>query len=306
MITRVPGIRVGHWTDRVGLTGCTVILCPAGTVGSGEVRGGAPGTRETDAIRPGTLVNEVHAVVLAGGSAFGLAAASGVDRWLEERGVGFDVGVAKVPIVPAAVLFDLAVGDPAARPGPEHGRAACEAATDGEVAEGTVGAGTGATAAKLPDPHQAVKGGVGSDDREEGTVIVGALAAVNSLGSIVEDDGTPIASNRSPEGTEADPSVWPGRSTTLVVVATNARLSKERAHLLAVAAHEGIERAVRPAHTLWDGDTAFVLATGEVDADQRTLESMAADAVAGAIRRGVRMAEGVPGFPSVRDLAGPA
>ena len=302
MITSVAGIRVGHWTDRVGLTGCTVVLCPPGTVGSCEVRGGAPGTRETDALRPGTLVDQVHAVLLTGGSAFGLAAADGIERYCEERGIGFDAGVAKVPIVPAAVLFDLAVGDASARPGAEAGYQACEAATAGDVEEGTVGAGTGATVAKLPDPDFALKGGVGTAATSgEGGVVVGAIAAVNSLGEIVDEEGMAIAANRSPEP-EGEPRIWPGTNTTLAVVATNARMSKERAHLLAVAAHEGIERAVRPAHTIWDGDTTFALATGEVAADQRAVEAMASTAVAEAIRRAVLAATGVPDFPAVSEL----
>ncbi|MDP9341209.1 MAG: P1 family peptidase [Actinomycetota bacterium] len=302
MITEVEGIRVGHWTDLEGLTGCTVVLCPPETVGSCEVRGGAPGTRETDALRPGTMVNEVHAVVLTGGSAFGLAAADGVARWLEERGVGYDTRVARVPIVAAAVLFDLAVGDAAARPGPEQGYAACEAAAD-RVDEGTVGAGTGATVAKLPHPDQAMKGGVGSAAVREGDLVVGAIAAANSLGFVVDDDGEPIAANRSGLPATAPPEIWgPGTATTLVVVATNAALTKERAHLLSLAAHEGLADAVRPSHTMWDGDTAFALATGRVEAGQRAVEALARRAVAESIRRAVRTATGVPGFPSVSEL----
>ncbi len=315
MITRVPGIRVGHWTDAVGLTGCTVLLCPPGTVGSGEVRGGAPGTRETDLLRPGTLVQEVNAVLLTGGSAFGLAAADGVMRFLEERGVGFDVGVARVPIVPAAVLFDLSCGSADARPGPEEGYAACQAATDGDVAEGNVGAGTGATVAKLHGPQGAVKGGLGTASLEENGVVVGAVAAVNALGEILDEDETVLAAARVPEGA-APPDLgmggaWPAEAepppvgnTTLVVVATNASLSKERANLLARAAHEGISRAIRPSHTMWDGDTAFALATGAVEADQRALEAMAERAVAASIRRAVLQAVSVEGFPAVRDLGG--
>jgi L-aminopeptidase/D-esterase-like protein len=296
VITRVPGIRVGHWTDPEGLTGCTVVLCPPGTVGSCDLKGGAPGTRETDAIRPGTLVPEVHAVVLSGGSAFGLAAADGVARWLEERGVGFDVGVARVPIVPAAVVFDLAVGDPNARPDAASGAAACEAATDGDVVEGSVGAGTGATVAKHPDPAAGWKGGVGTAAVEEGGAIVAALAVVNARGDVTEDDGTPIAANRNPE---AEAVTWPGANTTLAVVATNAVLSKERAQLLAQAGSEGISLAVRPSHTMWDGDAVFSLGTGAVETPQPTLERMAMRAVAEAIRRGVRRAEPLGGFASV-------
>jgi L-aminopeptidase/D-esterase-like protein len=296
VITRVSGIRVGHATDQEGVTGCTVVLCPPGTAGSVDVTGGAPGTRETDAIRPGTLAPEVHAVVLTGGSAFGLAAADGVQRWLEERGVGFDAGVARVPIVPAAVLFDLGIGDPAARPDASAGMAACEAASDGAVAEGSVGAGAGATVAKSPDPSAGWKGGVGTVSLEHGGVVVGAIAAVNSLGAITEDDGTPIAANRNPE---AEPRAWPGGSTTLVVVATNAVLSKERAQLLAQAGSEGVSLAVRPSHTMWDGDVVFALGTGVIEAPQPTLEEMATRAVAEAIRRGVRLAQPLGGVPVV-------
>lgn len=298
MITSVDGIRVGHWTDRQGLTGCTVVLCPPGTVGSCDVKGGAPGTRETDAIRPGTSVPEVHAILLTGGSAFGLAAADGVMRWLEGQGIGFDVGVARVPIVPAAVLFDLAIGDALARPGPDAGIAACEAASDGEVAEGSVGAGTGATVAKHPDPAAGWKGGLGTAAVEEGDTVVAALAVVNAMGAITEDDGTPIAANRNPEG---EPRVWPGANTTIAVVATNAVLSKERAQLLAQAGSEGLSLAVRPSHTMWDGDAVFSLGTGAVETPQPTLERMAMRAVAEAIRRGVRLAEPLGGVPAVSE-----
>jgi L-aminopeptidase/D-esterase-like protein len=297
VITRVPGITVGNWTDSVGLTGCTVVLCPPGTVGSGEMRGGAPGTRETDLLRPGTLVPEVHAVLLTGGSAFGLAAADGVMRYLEERGAGFDAGVARVPIVPAAVLFDLGLGDPSARPGPDQGYSACLAAGE-DAPEGNVGAGTGATVAKLRGPEGAVKGGLGTAIQGDGELVVGALAAVNAWGEVIEENGEVLAGSRI-EGPESDESRGPfGTSTTLVVVATSARLSKERAHLLALAAHEGIAAAVRPAHTRWDGDAAFTLATGQVEADQRTVEGLAESVVAGAIRRAVRLAQSVPGCPA--------
>jgi L-aminopeptidase/D-esterase-like protein len=305
MITNVPGIRVGHWTDPVGLTGCTVVLCPPGTVGSGEVRGGAPGTRETDLLRPGMTVNEVHAVLLTGGSAFGLAAADGVMWFLEEQGVGFDAGVARVPIVPAAVLFDLGVGDPGARPGPEAGYEACVAAGQ-DVEEGNVGAGTGATVANLHGHHRAVKGGMGTASTNDGDLVVGALAAVNAWGEVVDEHGAFLAAARPDP--EADQQVsgpaaegGAGQNTTLVVVATNARLSKERAHLLSLAGHDGIDSAVRPAHTVWDGDTVFALATGEVDTDQRSLEAAAAGVVAEAIRRGVLLAQSVAGFPTGRE-----
>lgn len=293
MITRVPGIRVGHWTDPVGLTGCTVVLAPAATVGGVSVMGGAPGTRETDALRPGTLVDEVHAVLLTGGSAFGLAAADGVMRGLEARGIGFDVGVSRVPIVPAAVLFDLGIGDAKARPDAAAGLAALESAAEGPVAEGSVGAGTGATCAKSPDPAGWVKGGVGSSSESEGGLIVGALAVVNSLGEVFGEDGEPLAANRGTGGPLGDP--FARGNTTLVVVATNARLSKDRANLLGLAAQSGVATAVRPAHTRYDGDTAFALATGAVDARQAVVEALVERVVADAIRRGVRAASGERG-----------
>jgi L-aminopeptidase/D-esterase-like protein len=286
VITDIEGIQVGHWTDPTARTGCTVVLCPAGTVGSGEVRGGAPGTRETDLLRPGMLVQEVNAVLLTGGSAFGLAAAAGVVRWLEERGVGFDAGVARVPIVPAAVLFDLGVGDGSVRPGPDDGYAACQAAGD-HTEEGQVGAGTGATVAKLQGPDRAVSGGIGSASASRDGITVGVLAAVNAYGEIVDDQGAVLA-GPLPGEEEGEPQLpWPGTSTTLAVVATDARLTRERAHLLAIAAHDGIARAVRPAHTMWDGDTVFTLATGMGDAPQPVVEAMAEEALAGAIRRAV-------------------
>jgi L-aminopeptidase/D-esterase-like protein len=296
MITRVDGIQVGHASDRVGLTGCTVILCPPGTVGSVDVKGGAPGTRETDAIRPGTLVPDVHAVLLTGGSSFGLAAATGVVRWLEERGVGFDAGPARVPIVPAAVVFDLGVGDAAARPGEADGYAACEAAATGDVAEGSVGAGTGATFAKRPDPAAGWKGGLGSASVEEDGVVVGALAVVNALGTVLDEDGNPIAENRNPE---AEQRIWPGSNTTLVAVATNATLTKDRAWLLAQAGNEGLSLAISPAHTMWDGDTVFALATGQVEVGQPVVERLAVAAVARSIRRAVRAAEPLGGVPAI-------
>jgi L-aminopeptidase/D-esterase-like protein len=247
------------------------------------------------------LVQEAHAVLLTGGSAFGLAAADGVMAFLEDAGIGFDAGAARVPIVPAAVLFDLGVGDPAARPGPAEGRAACEAATGGDVPEGDVGAGTGATVAKVFGAEHGVKGGIGSSAGMEGDVVVGALAAVNALGEVVDDDGTVLAGSRSPNRGEGEAGS-PG-NTTLVVVATNATLSRDRAHLLAQAAHEGISAAVRPAHTIWDGDTVFTLATGEVEAEQRVVEALAVAATSDAIRRAVVAADGIPGFPQAREGA---
>jgi L-aminopeptidase/D-esterase-like protein len=233
------------------------------------------------------LVHNVDAILLTGGSAFGLAAADGVVRWLEERGRGFETGVGRVPIVPAAVLFDLGVGDPSVRPGPDQGYAACQAASE-EPAEGAVGAGTGATVAKLHGPARARPGGLGTASAAEDGLTVAALAAVNAFGEIVAEDGTVLAGAFPGEG-EDDEEVppWP-TNTTIVVVATDAALSRERAHLLAVASHDGLARAVRPAHTMWDGDTMFTLATGrsgKTDAPQSLLERVAEDVVADAIRR---------------------
>jgi L-aminopeptidase/D-esterase-like protein len=315
-IADVPGILVGNATDPEGMTGCTVVLCPPGTVGSGEVRGGAPGTRETDLLRPGMLVDEVHAVLLTGGSAFGLAAADGVMRFLEERGVGFDAGVARVPIVPAAVLFDLWVGDPAARPGPADGYTAAAAAS-AEVPQGNVGAGTGATVAKLHGPDRAVKGGLGTASARRGDLVVGVVVAVNAVGEVLDDAGEILAgalpgpddetaqpAAGSPNGHGDTPGL-PFTNTTIGVVATNARLSKERAHLLALAAHDGLDIAIRPAHTMHDGDTVFSLATGGTDAAQSEIEEMAVEVMARAIRSAVLHAAPAAGVPAARAPGGP-
>jgi L-aminopeptidase/D-esterase-like protein len=225
------------------------------------------------------LVQEVHAVLLSGGSAFGLAAADGVMRWLEQRGIGFDTGVSRVPIVPGAVVFDLAVGDPGARPDPRAGIAACRSAST-RFDEGRVGAGTGSTVGADHAP-----GGVGSASVAADGVGVGAIAVVNAFGAVVDDLGSPIAGS-IPDA--ASPPRWPGANTVLGVVATDARLDRERAHRLAVAANDGLARAVEPAHTMWDGDAVFSLATGRTEASQPSLERMAGEALARAIRRAVR------------------
>ncbi|HUV88739.1 MAG TPA: P1 family peptidase [Anaerolineae bacterium] len=329
-ITAVPGIRVGHATDPVGLTGCTVVLCEAGAVGGVDQRGGAPGTRETDLLRPMHLVQEVHAVLLAGGSAFGLAAAEGVVRYLEERGVGFDARVARVPIVPAAILFDLDVGDPQARPNAAMGYAACQAGLAGPVPEGNVGAGTGATAGKILGIGRAMKAGLGTAAVSlGGGLVVGALVAVNPLGDVVDPaTGEILAGARKFDSDEPANTldvmrelVYPhpqplslgGRgeqtfasSTVIGVVATNARLTKEEVNKVAQMAQDGVARAVRPAHTLFDGDTLFALATGDSPADVNLVGAYAAEVVAEAIVRGVRAAEGAGGVPAYRDLRGVA
>jgi L-aminopeptidase/D-esterase-like protein len=322
-ITAVPGIRVGHATDLMGLTGCTVVLCEKGAVGGVDQRGGAPGTRETDLLRPMHLVQEVHAVLLAGGSAFGLVAADGVMRYLEERGVGFDTRVAKVPIVPAAILFDLDLGDPQARPDAAMGYAACQAASNGPVAEGNVGAGTGATAGKILGPGQAMKSGLGRAAVNLGSgLVVGALVAVNPFGDVVDlQTGTILAGVRKRRlgrsATSEEPAdtlavmrslvgktalSFASSNTVIGVVATNARLTKEQTNKVAQMAQDGIARAIRPAHTLFDGDTIFALSTGSKRADVNLVGAYAAEVVAEAIARAARAAEGVVGLPAWRDL----
>jgi L-aminopeptidase/D-esterase-like protein len=310
-LTSVPGILVGHAQDLDGATGSTVVLCPPGTTGAVEQRGGAPGTRETDLLAPSRLVLHVDAIVLAGGSAFGLAAADGVMGWLEERGVGYPTGGGPVPIVPAAVLYDLEVGDPRARPGPAMGRAACEAASSAPVIEGTVGAGTGARVGALRGSACAMKGGIGSAAEEApGGLVVAALFAVNAFGDVIDADGSILAGLRAApsssrlEGTAAAlhaASVrLPGArgSTVIGVVATNGRFGREDLARIAAMAHDGIARAVSPAHTPFDGDTVFALATGAVAGDVTVAGAAAAEVAARAIRRGVLRATPLAGLPA--------
>jgi len=314
-ITSVDGITVGHHTLSGRPTGCTVVLAGSGAVGAVDIRGGAPGTRETDLLSPQNLVDEVHAVVLSGGSAFGLDAASGVMRYLSDRGVGFPTSSGPVPIVPAAILFDLGVGeDPTIRPDATCGYEAARAARAGSIEEGSVGAGAGATIGKLLGRGRAMKGGVGSAAlRSSSGLVVGAIVAVNAVGSIVDPrTGQPVAGVRTPDGrelenpfalvrravTEATP--W-RENTTIGVVATNARLTKSQALRVAQMAHDGLARAIVPAHTPSDGDALFVLATGAHtgDDDLGAIGALAAEAVSDAILRGVRLARGIPGYPGV-------
>jgi L-aminopeptidase/D-esterase-like protein len=288
-ITDVEGIRVGHWSDEAAFTGCTVVLPPSGTVASCEVRGGAPGTRGTDMLQPGTLLEEAHAIVLTGGSAFGLASASGVERYLEERGIGSEIGDVIVPSVAAAVIFDLGVGDPTRRPGSEEGYAACLAAS-AEVPEGAVGAGTGATVAKLWGPTRGVPGGVGTWAVRDGDLRVGALFVVNAVGEIVDEDGSVLAGPRLEPGERREDLIeWMrAGNTTIGVVATNAILSKPDARRLAEVANDAVAQAVRPAHTLFDGDTVFALATKQVNAAYVDVADLIEEAVVTAVRRAVR------------------
>ncbi len=315
-ITDVPGFQVGHAEDKEALTGCTVILCPEGTVGGVDQRGGAPGTRETDALRLTHLVNRVDAVLLTGGSAFGLDAASGVVRYLEEKGVGVNVGVARVPIVPAAVLFDLAIGSASVRPDAEMGYKACLNASANAPAEGNVGAGTGATVGKILGAKQATKAGIGTSSLKIGKgVVVGAIVAVNAFGDVIDpENGKIIAGARKIKkfvDTLKVMKSFVGRTvlnfasgnTVIGVVATNAKLNKEQATKVAQMAHNGLARTIRPATTMLDGDTVFALSKGDKEIDVNIVGAFAAQAYAQAILRGVRAAEKVAGLPSAADFA---
>jgi L-aminopeptidase/D-esterase-like protein len=306
-LTAVSGIRVGHWTDLEAITGCTVILCPPDTVGGVDQRGGAPGTRETDLLRPLHLVRHVHAIVLSGGSAFGLASADGVMRYLAERKVGFPVAAdTVVPIVPAAILFDLDIGS-TVWPDSDAGYAAALAATADPVEQGSVGAGTGCKVGTLHGLAQASKGGIGSATVQLGNgLIVSALCAVNPFGDIYDDAGQRISGLRDAQSASTMDLLLQMMSvhrfntgnTIIGVVATNARLDKEGANLVAQMGQDGLARAVRPAHTVYDGDTLFALATGEVDADASVVGAFAAEVVAEAIRNGVFHARGLAGVPA--------
>lgn len=278
MITDVDGVLVGHWTDRAARTGCTVVLLPPGTVASGEVRGGAPGTREWALLAPERLVSHVDAVVLSGGSAFGLAACDGVVGWLEERGRGFPTSAGVVPIVVGAVLFDLAVGDPSVRPDAAAGRAACEAATGGPVETGRVGAGTGATVGKHLGADAARPGGIGTASVTDGDLVVAALFAVNAFGDL-RDRTAPGAIRVDTSGAF--------EQTTIGVVVTNARLDKTQCLLVAQGGHDGFARALEPVHSLVDGDAVVAAATGAVDAPVELVRALTARVVESAIRSAV-------------------
>lgn len=291
MITDVHGIRAGHWTDHRALTGCTVILLPDATVASGEVRGGAPGTREWALLSPQAGVAQVDAVVLAGGSAFGLAACDGVVRYCEENGMGVATGAGPVPIVVGAVIYDLGVGQASVRPGPNQGYAAAAVAGSGTVALGQVGAGVGATVNKWMGPGEARPGGIGSATETHGDLVVSALVVVNAVGDLVERSRTRSAGR----GEQGRPRVWPegavptwgagGRTnTTIGLVATNARLDKDACLALAQSGHDGMARALEPVHTALDGDALVAAATGEVQAQVEQVRLLGARAVEGAIR----------------------
>ncbi|MFO7773255.1 MAG: P1 family peptidase [Dehalococcoidia bacterium] len=312
-VTDVPGIKVGHYTDREAATGCTVILCEQGAVAGVDVSGSSPGTRETDVLRAGNLVEKVQGILLSGGSAFGLDAAAGVMRYLEERGFGHETSAGKVPIVPAAIIFDLNVGDSKVRPGADEGYQACLAANDTEVAEGCVGAGTGATVGKILGVKRAVKSGLGTASQKiAGDVVVGALIVVNAVGDVIKlGTGEILAGPRKPDGSgflstssllkTGGREVVPPFNTVIGVVATNARLSKAVLGRLARVAQAGIARAIDPCHTMYDGDTLFALSSGEKEADISALGTMAAEVVAEAIVRAIQKAETLAGVPAAKE-----
>jgi L-aminopeptidase/D-esterase-like protein len=319
-LTDVSGIKVGHFTMTERPTGCTVILAEAGAVAGVDVRGSAPGTIETDLLNPINLVQQVHAVFLSGGSAFGLDVATGVRKYLYERKIGFETRVAKVPIVPGAIIFDLGVGGrPEVWPNADCGYRAAMAARTGAVEEGNVGAGAGATVGKMTGAGGPMRGGLGTSSISAPSgadaLVVTALVVVNAVGDVIDPrSGTLVAGVRTPDGKGlADarmlvrrgsaPPPKPGQNTTIGVVATNARLTKVQATKVAQMAQDGLARAIYPSHTMADGDTIFALATGEIDnSDVTRIGALASDAVVEAIVRGVRAATSVPGYPSARDF----
>jgi L-aminopeptidase/D-esterase-like protein len=294
VITDVPGVRVGHWQDLQALTGCTVILPPPMTTGSVFIPGLAPATRETDAIAPGRRVQYVNAILLTGGSAFGLGAANGVMTFLEERDIGHQTPAGVVPIVPTAAIFDLLVGDAARRPTPDDAYQACLAAAS-ETLEGNVGVGAGATVGKAAGFENMSKGGLGTASVTVGDVVVGALVVVNAVGDVVEEDGTVIAGARGAP-MQMPP---PGTATTLACVATNALLDKEECLAAATIAAQGLGRAIRPVHTMFDGDVVFMLATGAVASSVTDVGRAGADVIAHAVRRAVRAATSIDGVPAL-------
>ncbi len=314
-ITDVSGFKVGHAQDMEALTGCTVVLCPPGTVGGVDQRGGAPGTRETDLLRPKHLVNQVNAVLLTGGTAFGLDAAAGVMRYCEEKGMGIEFGGSKVPIVPGANLFDLYIGNPKVRPDAEMGYQACLNATEGEISQGNVGAGTGAVVGKILSLKMATKSGIGTSSIDlGGGGVVGAIAAVNAFGDVIDpESGKIIAGARGIKGYADTMKVMKslvGRkvmdfagkasNTVIGVVATNVKLNKEQINKVAEMAHNGLARTIRPAFSMFDGDTLFALSSGDVEMDLNIVGAYAAQAYQEAILNAVRNAEKAGGIPAMK------
>ncbi|MBN1191747.1 MAG: P1 family peptidase [Dehalococcoidales bacterium] len=316
MKTQIAGIRIGHYTDLDAATGCTVILCEEGAVGGVDVRGSAPGTRETDLLRPVNLVERVHAIVLSGGSVYGLNAVEGVMRYLEERGVGYETSAARVPVVPAAVLYDLDIGSARVRPGPEEGYLACLNAGNTATEEGCVGVGTGATVGKLLGTKQSTKSGLGMAGEEIGNnVIVNAIVAVNAVGDVIDPEtGKILAGTLEPDGKTFANSVellkkqglgWHSQSpanTTIGAVFTNACLNKEQINKVAQMAQDGLARTIDPCHTMYDGDTLFALSLGREQCDVNIIGAVAAHLVSEAIIRAVMAARSLKGIPARSDI----
>jgi L-aminopeptidase/D-esterase-like protein len=325
LLTDISGIKVGHAENTNALTGCTVVLIEKGAVGGVDQRGGAPGTRETDLLRPMHMVDKVHGILLTGGSAFGLDAATGVMKYLEEHGIGFNSGPVKVPIVPAAVLFDLAIGDAAIRPDADMGYEACQNAEAGVFPQGNVGAGTGATVGKIFGMKQAMKSGIGSASLDiGGGVIVSALVAVNAFGDVVDPTSRQIVAGARPM--QAGPFTLGGKNqfadtlevmksftgrtimnfasaasnTVIGVIATNADLNKEEANKLAQMSHNGLALSIRPAHTMFDGDTIFAIATGKHKADINIVGAFSVEVMAQAVINAVTFAEPAGGLPAIQ------
>ncbi len=313
-LTDLEGIEVGHFTATKRPTGCTVVLAEQGVVAGVDVRGSAPGTRETDLLDPVNTVQQIHGVLLAGGSAFGLDAAGGVVRYLEEKKAGFQTSHGRVPIVPAAILYDLNLGDPTIRPGPNDAYLACLKAGSGPVPEGNVGAGAGATVGKMLGEQQAMKGGLGSASVKAGGLTVAALAVVNCVGDVIDPGSGRILAGARQGDTFVDLGKWlereepaaaSGQSTTLVVVATNAAFDKSGMTKIAQMSHDGLARAIEPAHTPYDGDTVFALSTGSLeDASLTRVGALAARVTARAIVRGVQAARSLLHYPAACDYSG--
>ena len=315
-LTDIGGIRVGHFTESRRPTGCTVVLVEEGAVAGVDVRGSAPGTRETDLLDPRNTVQKVHAIVLSGGSAFGLDTASGVVQYLEEKGIGYPTHYGPVPIVPAAILYDLGVGDPSIRPDRQAGYLACQKATTDHVEEGNVGAGAGATVGKLLGAKYAMKGGLGSATIRVDQLVVAALVAVNASGDVIDPkNGRILAGARSQDGHSfanisemlrkgpLGSAPLPNENTTLGVVATNALLDKAAMQKVAQMSHDGLARAIRPVHLPSDGDTIFSLSAGEVKGyPLGQVGALAADVMAQAVVRAILQAHGIPGYPAHVDL----
>ncbi len=313
-ITDVPGIIVGHEQSTEGMTGCTVIVCEEGAITGVDVRGSAPGTRETDLLKPEKLIDRVHAIVLSGGSAFGLDATSGVMKYLEEKNIGFDVGVTKVPIVCGAVIFDLNIGNYKIRPDYNMGYKACLNASKTENRQGNIGCGMGATVGKILGPENAMKSGLGSASLKIGDLWVGAIVAVNSYGDVYDYKTNQLLAGVIDSKTKAllntyelmknDGKVtdFPMRNTTIGVIATNAILTKSYANKVAQMAQNGLVRSINPIHTMLDGDTVFAMSTSEIEADVNLVGTIASEVMSMAITNAVIYAEGSNGIPALSDI----